>query len=236
MSRSIKTLGVSFGAGLLGVLLSIPPFSMDLQEHFGLKLLFFLRGARRPPSEVLIVSLDRDSAEALNLSRKTQKWPRTLHAQLVQTLSRQGAAVIIFDLLFDEAHDADADKAFGTAVADAAKVVLCEAIRQEKVPITDSRGKYLADLNIETLVPPIAPLALSALALAPFPLPKVPVQLSQFWMFKAGAGNAPTLPVVAFSSMHPATTVLFTIFSTMCIPIAIQPYLRNGMRSRSSAG
>jgi adenylate cyclase len=112
--------------------------------------------------------------------------------------SRQGATVIIFDLLFDEAHDADADKAFGTAVADAQKIVLCESIRQEKVPITDSSGKYLADLNIETLVPPIAPLDLSALALAPFPLPKVPVQLSQFWMFKAGAGNAPTLPVVAF--------------------------------------
>ena len=147
---------------------------------------------------MLIVSLDRDSAEALNLSRKTQKWPRALHAQLVQTLSRQGAAAIIFDTLFDEAHDADADKAFGAAVADAAMVVLCESIRQEKVPITDSRGKYLADLNIETLVPPIAPLAVSALALAPFPLPKVPVQLSQFWMFKAGAGNAPTLPVVAF--------------------------------------
>ena len=198
MSRSVKTLGISFGAGLLGILLSIPPFSLDLQEHFGLKLLFYLRGARRPPSEVLIVSLDRDSAEALNLSRKTQNWPRTLHEQLVQTLSRQGAAAIIFDMLFDEAHDADADKAFGAAVADAAMVVLCESIRQEKVPITDSMGRYLADLNIETLVPPIAPLALSALALAPFPLPKVPVQLSQFWMFKAGAGNAPTLPVVAF--------------------------------------
>ncbi|MEE4113325.1 MAG: adenylate/guanylate cyclase domain-containing protein [Desulfobacteraceae bacterium] len=198
MSRSVKSLGVSFGAGLLGVLLSMPPLSVDLQEHFGLKLLFLLRGARRPPSEVLIVSLDRDSAEALNLSRKTQQWPRTLHAQLVQTLSRQGAAAIIFDMLFDEAHDADADHAFGAAVADAATVVLCESIRQEKVPITDSRGKYLADLNIETLVPPIAPLARSALALAPFPLPKVPVQLSQFWMFKAGAGNAPTLPAVAF--------------------------------------
>ena len=198
MSRSVKTLGISFGAGLLGVLLSIPPFSIDLQEHFGLKLLFYLRGARPPPSEVLIVSLDRDSAEALNLSRKTQNWPRTLHAQLVQTLSRQGAAAIIFDLLFDEAHDVDSDKVFGAAVADAEKIVLCESIQQEKVPITDANGKYLADLNIETLVPPIAPLAVSALAVAPFPLPKVPVQLSQFWMFKAGAGNAPTLPVVAF--------------------------------------
>ena len=183
---------------MLGVLLSIPPFLLDVEEHFGLKLLFSLRGARRPPSDVLIVSLDRDSAEVLNLSRKTQKWPRTLHAQLVQTLSRQGAAAIVFDMLFDEAHDAGADQAFGAAVADAATVVLCESIRQEKVPITDSRGKYLADLNIETLVPPIAPLARSALALAPFPLPKVPVQLSQFWTFKTGAGNAPTLPVVAF--------------------------------------
>uniref|UniRef100_UPI00356A86C3 CHASE2 domain-containing protein n=1 Tax=Desulfosarcina sp. TaxID=2027861 RepID=UPI00356A86C3 len=198
MSRSVKTIGISFGAGLLGVILSFPPFSLELEEHFGLKMLFSLRGARRPPSAVLIISIDRDSAEALDLSRKTQQWPRTLHAQLVQTLSQQGAAAIIFDMLFDDAHDADADRAFGAAVADAATVVLCESIRQEKVPISDSRGKYLADLNIETLVPPIAPLARSALALAPFPLPKVPVQLSQFWTFKVGAGNAPTLPVVAF--------------------------------------
>jgi adenylate cyclase len=198
MSRSVKTIGISFGAGLLGVILSTLPISLDLQEHFGLKLLFHLRGARRAPSEVLIVSLDRESAEALGLSRKTQQWPRSLHAQLIQTLSGQGAAVIIFDLLFDEAQDIDADKAFAAAVADAQKIVLCESIRQEKVPITDSSGKYLADLNIETLIPPISPLDQSALALAPFPLPKVPVQLSQFWMFKAGAGNAPTLPAVAF--------------------------------------
>lgn len=198
MSRFVKTIGISLGAGLLGVLLSIPPFSMDLQEHFGLKLLFHLRGTRRPPSEVMIITMDRESAEALNLPTKNQQWPRTLHAQLLQSLSRQGAAAIIFDLLFDEAQDIDEDNAFVTAVTNSEKVVLCESIRQDKIPITDSSGKYLADLNVETLVPPILPLAQSALALAPFPLPKVPVQLSQFWMFKAGAGNSPTLPAVAF--------------------------------------
>ncbi|MBC2711193.1 MAG: adenylate/guanylate cyclase domain-containing protein [Desulfosarcina sp.] len=198
MSRSVKTIGISLGAGLLGVILSIPPFSLDLQEHLGLKLLFHLRGTRRPASEVIIVTLDRESVEALNLPTKTQRWPRTLHAQLVQTLSRQGATAIIFDLLFDEAHDVDVDNAFVAAVGASENVVLCESIRQDKIPITDSSGQYLADLNIETLVPPIPPLARSALALAPFPLPKVPIQLSQFWMFKAGAGNLPTLPVVAF--------------------------------------
>ena len=41
-------------------------------------------------------------------------------------------------------------------------------------------------------------LAEAAAGLAPFPLPKVPVQVSRYWTFKAGAGNAPSLPVVAF--------------------------------------
>ncbi|BBO70240.1 hypothetical protein DSCA_41700 [Desulfosarcina alkanivorans] len=198
MSRSVKTLGVSLGAGLLGVILSIPPFSLDLQEHFGLKLLFYLRGVRRPPSEVIIVSLDRESVAALHLPKKIQKWPRSLHAQLVQTLTRRGAAVIIFDLLFDEAHGMNVDNAFAATVNDSGRVVLCESIRQEKIPISDAQGDYLADLNIETLVSPISPLSQSAIAMAPFPLPKIPIQLSQFWLFKAGAGNSPTLPVVAF--------------------------------------
>jgi adenylate cyclase len=48
------------------------------------------------------------------------------------------------------------------------------------------------------LVPPIPPLAKSALALAPFPLPKIPVKVSQYWTFKTEAGDAPTLPVVVF--------------------------------------
>lgn len=198
MARYIKTIWICLGAGLFGVFLSIPPFSLDLQEHFGLKLLFHLRGACRPPPEVVIVGLDRESVETLNLSPKIQKWPRTLHAQLVRTLSRQGAVAIIFDLVFDEAYDVDEDNAFAAAVDHSGKTVLCESIRQEKIPIVDSSGKTLAELNIETLIPPIPVLAETALALAPFPLPKVPVQLSQFWMFKTGAGNVPTLPVVAF--------------------------------------
>ncbi len=198
MSRSVTILGVGLGAGLLGVILSILPFFLDLQEHYGLRLLFTLRGPRRPPPEVMIVTMDRESIEALDVSRKVQKWPRALHAQLVQTLTRQGARLIVFDILFDEDHDHATDAAFARSLADSQRVVLCAAIRREQLPITNASGKYLADLNIETVVPPIADLAAAALATAPFPLPKVPVQLSQFWMFKAGAGNVPTLPVVAF--------------------------------------
>jgi adenylate cyclase len=40
-------------------------------------------------------------------------------------------------------------------------------------------------------------LAREAAATAPFPLPKLPVQLSQIWLFKGSAGDIPTLPVAA---------------------------------------
>ena len=47
-------------------------------------------------------------------------------------------------------------------------------------------------------MPPIPTLAQSAAALAPFPLPKVPIKVSQYWTIKTGAGDTPTLPVVVF--------------------------------------
>ena len=198
MSRSVTTIWVGLGAGLFGVVLSIMPFCLDLQEHYGLRLLFSLRGPRRPPPEVMIVTMDRESIASFDLSRKIQKWPRALHAQLVQTLTRMGARLIVFDILFDDHHDPTTDRVLALALAESKRVVLCAALRRERLPITNASGKYLADLNIETLVPPIPALAAAAVAMAPFPLPKVPVRLSQFWMFKAGAGNLPTLPVVAF--------------------------------------
>jgi len=198
MPRFLKIVGVSFAVGMLGVILSVPRLSLELQEQWELKLLFRLRGARQPPSEVILVAMDRESLAPLQLSAKTQSWPRKLHARLVERLTDRGAAVIVFDLLFDEDLDADGDMAFAAALADSGRVVLCEALHQAKVPISDAKGRYLADLNIETVVPPILPLARSALASAPFPLPIIPVQLNQFWLFKPGAGNVPTLPVVAF--------------------------------------
>jgi adenylate cyclase len=198
MSRSLKSFWIALGVGLFGLFLSIPPFSMALQERLGLKLLFYLRGSRPPPSDVIIVAMDRESIDDLSLSRKIKDWPRTLHGQLVQTLSRCGAKIIIFDVLFDEAHDIATDDAFAAAVSESQKVVLTAAIRHEKITLGNSDGKYMVDVNVETLVSPLPSLSRSAVAVAPFPLPRVPAQLSQYWAFKAGAGNLPTLPVVAY--------------------------------------
>ena len=61
-----------------------------------------------------------------------------------------------------------------------------------------TRGRPTDPFHVERLTSPLPALAEAAAGLAPFPLPKVPVQVSRYWTFKAGAGNAPSLPVVAF--------------------------------------
>jgi adenylate cyclase len=142
--------------------------------------------------------MDKVSADNLNLPIRPDKWPRSLHARLIESLVRKGAAVIAFDMTFDQPRSPEHDNLFAEAIKNAGNVVLCEYLKKEKISLTDEEGAHTGDLDIERLVPPIPSLAGSAVALAPFPLPKVPVKVSQYWMFKTGAGDIPTLPVVVF--------------------------------------
>lgn len=184
--------------GVLGLLLSLIPVVFELEENVGLAILFKLRGARQAPSDVIIVSIDKASAARLNLPNDPGQWPRLLHTRLTESLAQAGAAVIAFDIIFDKARSTADDQAFADVIRQARNVVLFEYLSRETVPVTDKRRPPQGMLHIETLVPPIPPLAQAAVALAPFPLPKVPVKVSQYWTFKTGAGDTPTLPVVAF--------------------------------------
>jgi adenylate cyclase len=168
----------------------------DVEENLGLDVLFELRGPVKVPTDVLIVSMDRASADQLELPPEPEKWPRSLHARLTRTLAEGGAAVIAFDMIFDEPAPAEDDALFAEAIDQAGNVILCEYLEKVMHPLANSNGMHKGELSIERVVPPIAPLAESAAALTPFPLPKVPVKVSQFWTFKTGAGDIPTLPVV----------------------------------------
>jgi adenylate cyclase len=198
MSRLSKAVILGFLTGIVGLGVSLLPFGVDLEENVGLDLLFNLRGTSQPPSDVIVVSIDQKSAEHLNISKDPRKWSRSLHAHLTENLVQEGATVIAFDLIFDEAKSTKEDILFAEAIRKARNVVLCESLKSEKVPLTTKGGTPGGNLNIERLVSPIPPLAQSAVALAPFPLPKVPVKVSQYWTFKTEAGDTPTLPVVAF--------------------------------------
>jgi adenylate cyclase len=151
---------------------------------------------RPPPAEVVIVAVDRDAAARLNLPLVPEKWPRALHARHTEQLARAGATAIAFDILFEEARDTSGDRAFADAIRQAQTVVLFAYLRKEPDPLAGQEDASV--LHIERLVMPIAPLAQAAAALAPFPLPKVPVTVRQYWTFKTSAGDKPTLPVVVF--------------------------------------
>ena len=191
-----KPIIVCTAAGTLG--LSLFPFALHLEESLGLPLLFKLRGTRPAPSEVCVVAVDKASAANLGLSDKTEEWPRSLHARLTETLTKAGASVIVFDLLFERPSLADDDPLFSDAIQQGKNIVLCTGIRKEAVPLFDKQGKHHGELDIERIVLPVAPLAESGAALAPFPLPKVPVRVTQYWTIKTSAGDLPTLPIVAF--------------------------------------
>ncbi|MGD9082827.1 MAG: adenylate/guanylate cyclase domain-containing protein [Desulfobacterales bacterium] len=198
MSRLSKAIIICLLFGILGVLASVVPTGLDLEENLGLNLLFRLRGVREPPSDVIIVSLDKVSTDNLHLPTEPEKWPRSFHASLTENLAKQGAAVIVFDMTFDKPDTIENDNLFAQAIRNAGNVVLCECLKKLTAPLIDKKGKHTGKLIIERAVPPTPVLARSALALAPFPLPKVPVRVNQYWTFKTGAGDTPTLPVTVF--------------------------------------
>ncbi len=198
MSKLLKSLILGLIVGLLGVVLSLTPVGHELEENLGLGLLFKLRGKKDAPSEVVVVNIDKASSDELTLPNRPVDWPRALHARLIENLLREGAEVIVFDVTFDKESDPVNDRIFAEAVRKARNIVFCEFLKKEIVPFGKLNGAPSGKLDIEELVPPIPLLARHAAALAPFPLPKLPFRVNQYWTFKTSAGDTPTLPVVAF--------------------------------------
>src|SRR5690349_15772441 len=130
MSHFKKTALFSVVLGLLGLGLSFFPTIHDLEEDWGLGLLFKLRGAVKPPAEVLVVSMDRESSERLNLSPNPDRWPRSAHAALIDRLAQLGAQVIVFDVYFIEPRSAAEDGSLAKAIHEARNVVLAEPLRR----------------------------------------------------------------------------------------------------------
>jgi adenylate cyclase len=195
LSRAV-VLGVL--TGIAGVGAGMLPLGIALEENLDLEILFRLRGTRTPPEEVLVVSIDKASAEYFRLPNDLRKWPRSLHADLTGRMAAGGASVVAFDVFFEEPRAGDQDRKFAEAVRRAGNVVLCERLQSGAVPLSDGKGAPAGGLRIAKIVPPIPRLSQSAAALSPFPLPKIPFKVSKGWTFRTGAGETPTLPIAAF--------------------------------------
>jgi adenylate cyclase len=197
MQRLVKGLIFGIVTGLVGVILGLTPLGVDFEKHVGLDWLFKMRGSIEPPPEVAVVAINERDIAGLGLPKLPRDWPRSIHGKLIEKLVEQGAAVIVFDMDFQRAKSAGDDAEFARAVADSERVVLFERLNGKRQPIYDTQGQQTGSIWIEELVPPILPLAEAAKALAPFPVPKVQVNVYQFWPFKPSAGYVATMPSAA---------------------------------------
>ncbi|HEY7585844.1 MAG TPA: adenylate/guanylate cyclase domain-containing protein [Candidatus Deferrimicrobiaceae bacterium] len=197
MSRFSKAAILGLATGIAGLAAGLLPFWIALGESLDLELLFHIRGPRPPPGEVLVVSIDKASADRFGLPNDLRKWPRSLHADLTDKLIAGGASVIAFDIFFEEPRSVGEDRIFADAVGRARNVILCQRMQGGTVSLTDKEGAPAAGLNIAKTVPSIRPLSRAAAALAPFPLPKTPLKVDRGWTFRTGAGETPTMPIAA---------------------------------------
>jgi adenylate cyclase len=198
LTRFWKALPLGVLIAICGIAISFLPFAHDFEEDVGLGLLFKLRGAKPAPADAVVVSIDKDSADQLGVPENPDKWPRSLHARLVDVLSKAGAAVVTFDVHFLESRVPADDELFARAMARARNVVLGNPMVARE--ISASGGSNAAEHGIVRIVKPLPILAESAVATAPFVLPRIPFKVNQYWTFQTEGALSPppTLPVVAY--------------------------------------
>jgi adenylate cyclase len=197
-SRLYRAAILGIITGVAGLLFIFTPFGLKLEEQIGLDILFKVRGVRHVPPDVIIVGIDKYSSEKLNLPNNPERWSRSLYTRLTERVIRDSPAVIAFDIFFKDPRSPDDDKVFAEAIAKARNVVIVESIEREKMDLHNGSGTAASNVNIEKLVPPLPVFAESSAAVSPFPLPKVPVKVSQYWTCKPTAGNTASLPIIAF--------------------------------------
>ncbi len=196
MSRIYKALLLGGITALVGVIITLTPLGINLEENYGLDWLFKIRGEHKPPPEVVVVAIDKASTDVMDLPRQLDRWSRAYHAELVNALVELGAEVIAFDILFSESRDHIGDEAFAQALRHADNTVLISKLARQKQGITNELGQNLGELVMEQLTPPLSQFADATKGVAPFILPKVPAQVRQYWTFRQSDTPTPTLPLV----------------------------------------
>ena len=98
MQRLIKGLIAGTVTAAVGVLLSLTPLGASFEQSVGLTWLFKLRGPIQAPEDVAVVAIDDQTGSHLGLSKLPREWPRSVHARLIENLTRQGVSAIVFDM------------------------------------------------------------------------------------------------------------------------------------------
>ncbi len=235
-SLSTKVAAGIVVGGLCSALLWIPQLR-DFEQEVGLQWLFTLRGPVEPPKHVVLVTMSQRAARNIFLPRDPEKyhrcidlrvgagtdqhenlppiparWPRCLHALLIEKLNRAGVSTIVFDVLFRQRAPqvglrgdvyAEQDAMLARAMETASNVVIAQKIEQVTTDSAAHEQPLLLNPEIES----------AALGAGPFQiLPSASRRIDVHYVFQEEGWATPGLPAVALQAYamdaYPAFRVL----------------------------
>ncbi len=130
-SHALFRLGFGLLLAVLGLLAYALPGGFDLEENVALDFLFNQRQQMPPPENVMLVSIDKAASQHFDLANDPKRWPRDLHARLIDRLTEAGAALIVFDVFFHEARDDEQDARLAQAMSRAGNVLIFSKLQRE---------------------------------------------------------------------------------------------------------
>ena len=185
---------------VLSAVLVESPLGQRMESEFGLRWLYQTRGALPSPSDVVLVTMDDASANALGTDVSVESWPRTLHACLIDHLAKMGAAVVVIDVNFESVvrHD-PLPESYAAAVGTGCDLMSDEAGTRQLGASIKAAGNVLlasylgqrqdANLQMTWERMPIPEVAAGALGIAPSPLPDRGERFRSFYTFRPAIGN-----------------------------------------------
>ena len=101
-------------------------------------------------SDIVIIAIDDYSLGAMNNIAGRWVWPRSVHAQLIESFNETHLSVVVFDLLFAERdiYNPDADRYFNEVLNDSSNVYFA-SLQQN---MSQAGGVLLSELPVELAI------------------------------------------------------------------------------------
>ncbi len=155
LAAVVATLSILLSSSDFGYHPFLTPFYS--LERIGYDYLFTFRQAQpqKIDPRIRVVGFDFSSEQDLRVNGKPIRWPapRHFHAQVIRNLAKDGAALIVYDVLFSGGTNAKEDKELDEAIKEAGNVI--QPMRLDRDPELNRKmleePYYNDDLGIDFL-------------------------------------------------------------------------------------
>lgn len=195
--RELMPLKSAIAVLCVAAALLLSPIGLQLEENFGLPLLFALRGERPSPNTVAIVALDEESSATLSLPDLDQleRWPRSVYTKLIRILADKGVAVIAMDIAFLAPSDPAEDAELADAMRAAGNVAILKMLDRVN---TESAAGVTAEWQLS----PLKLFTDNAAAVGAFTLPDHAIKKYTTLFPKTPEGTEAAMPLLALQMYY----------------------------------